>query len=157
MFRLFGKKERGSFIVSPVNGTAIDISMVNDPVFSQKMMGDGIAFELKEEKAVICAPADGVLSVLFPTGHAFGVTADNGAELLVHIGINTVESGGKGFRVLSRAQGDNVKAGDPVVEVDVKALKENYDMTTMLIVTNPNGQEIVFRKYGSVKKGDYLI
>ncbi|MBQ9154757.1 MAG: PTS glucose transporter subunit IIA, partial [Solobacterium sp.] len=101
MFRLFGKKERGSFIVSPVNGTAIDISMVNDPVFSQKMMGDGIAFELKEEKAVICAPADGVLSVLFPTGHAFGVTADNGAELLVHIGINTVESEGKGFRVLS--------------------------------------------------------
>lgn len=157
MFRLFGKKENKAFIVSPADGTAIDISKVNDPVFSQKVMGDGIAIELTDDKAVICAPADGTLSVLFPTGHAFGITTDSGIELLVHIGINTVEAEGNGFRVLAFAQGDTVKAGDPIVEVNVNTLKEKYDMTTMLIVTNPNGQEILFRKYGSVKKGDNLI
>jgi len=105
----------------------------------------------------ICAPANGNLTVLFPTGHAFGVTMKNGVELLVHIGINTVEANGDGFKVLNFKQGDEVKAGDPIVTVDFKKLGAKYDMSTMLIVTNANGQTITFRQPGDVKRGESVL
>lgn len=163
--RLFRKEEAvlpelhvgDEAIVALADGDMIDVTTVSDPVFAEKMMGDSIAFRYTGDKVVLCAPANGTLSVLFPTGHAFGVTANTGVELLVHCGVNTVEAGGDGFRLMKKKQGDAVKAGDPIVEVDLKKLSAKYDMSTMLIVTNANDQTIVFKEPGFVHRGDSVI
>lgn len=140
-------------IVALDNANQIPIESVNDTVFSSKTLGDGIAFELKQD--LITAPVNGTLSVLYPTGHAFGMTMDNGVELLCHIGINTVESKGKGFKILAK-QGDKVKAGDSLVEVDLKQLSKEYDMTTMLVITNENNKKVQFFGREKVKRGDKI-
>jgi len=167
MLGLFKKKEEaklpGAFnvddnaIVALADGEQIDVSTVPDPMFAEKMMGDSIAFKYNADKVIICAPANGTLSVLFPTGHAFGITMKNGTELLVHIGVNTVNSKGTGFKLLGKKQGDAIRAGEPVVEVDVKTLAKTYDMSTMLIVTDPADNKITFRAPGLVKRGDSVI
>ena len=144
-------------IIAIADGELIDISTVNDPVFATKVMGGGVAFKYPGNKVVLCAPANGTLSVLFPTGHAFGVTMNNGVELLVHCGIDTVSANGDGFKVLSKKQGDNVKAGDPIIEVDLDKLSKKFDMTTMLIVTNTNDKEFNFVEAQTVKRGDSVI
>lgn len=143
-------------IIAPADGEQIDIATVSDPVFAEKMMGDGIAFNFPLEKITICAPANGTLSVLFPTGHAFGVTMKNGVEVLIHIGINTVEAKGDGFSLCSKKQGDTVKAGDPIVVADFAKLSKNYEVPTMLIITNPNDQTIAFKAPGKVTLGQQV-
>lgn len=143
-------------IVALADGKLIDVAEVPDPVFAEKMMGDTAAFTYEGDKVILCAPANGTLTVLFPTGHAFGVTTNDGVELLVHCGVDTVNANGDGFRLLKKKQGDEVKAGDPIVEVDLKKLSAKYDMSTMLIVTNPNGREINFIEPGAVKRGESL-
>lgn len=160
MFSIFKKKEsvntiecKDDEIVACANGKLIPIEEVSDPAFASKMMGDGIALELHEE--TICAPCNGSLDVAYPTGHAFGITRNDGVGMIIHIGVNTVESNGKGFKVLVK-QGQTVKAGDPLVKVDLKALKEKYDMTTMLIITDPNEKEISFIDCTEVKKGQVI-
>ncbi|MBP3871517.1 MAG: PTS glucose transporter subunit IIA [Faecalicoccus sp.] len=144
-------------IVALADGELIDVSTVSDPMFAQKVMGDSIAFEYNQDKVVLCAPANGTLSVLFPTGHAFGLQMKNGVQLLVHCGVNTVETNGDGFRVLNKKQGDVVKAGEPIVEVNMKKLKPNYDMSTMLIITDAAGQDIQFKDPQTIKRGDSVI
>ncbi|MBR4456994.1 MAG: PTS glucose transporter subunit IIA [Solobacterium sp.] len=144
-------------IVAVADGEMIDVTTVPDPVFAEKMMGDSTAFRFDGEKVVLCAPANGTLSVLFPTGHAFGVTRSDGVELLVHCGVNTVEAGGDGFRLLNKKQGDTVKAGDPIVEANLKKLSAKYDMSTMLIITNPNGKEFHFLDPQPVTRGQSVI
>lgn len=144
-------------IVAPADGEQIDIGTVSDPVFAEKMMGDGIAFRFPEEKVTICAPCNGKLSVLFPTGHAFGVTMKNGVEVLVHIGIETVNAKGDGFSLAKKKQGDEVKAGDPIVTADFAKLGKTYDISTMLIITDPKDQKITFKGPQTVKKGDPVI
>lgn len=131
-------------IVALADGELIDVHTVSDPVFAEEMMGKSIAFRYTADTVVLCSPANGTLSVLFPTGHAYGITTNEGVELLVHCGINTVNAKGDGFKVLSKKQGDRVDAGDPIVEVDFKKLAKSYDMSTMLIVTNANGRDIDF-------------
>ena len=162
---LFKKKETetntlnvaDSDIVAVTDGEMIDITTVNDELFSQKLMGDGVAFKLNGDKVTLYSPVNGTLSVLFPTGHAFGVTMNDGVEILVHCGINTVESNGEGFKLLKKKQGDSVKAGDAIVEVDVKKLSQKYDMSTMVIITNANGKTITFKEPGSFKMGESII
>lgn len=119
-----------------IDKTLIDVTTVPDPVFAQKMMGDSIDFRYETDKVTLCSPANGTLSVLFPAGHAFGITMNNGVELLVHCGIDTVNANGDGFRILKKKQGDQVKAGEPIVEVNIKRLSQKFDMSTMLVVTN---------------------
>lgn len=163
MFNLFGKKKEevklpevnaaDTDITAMADGEMIDVTTVSDPVFAEKMMGESTAFRYSGDKVTLCAPANGTLSVLFPTGHAFGVTRKDGVELLVHCGINTVEANGSGFRVLNKKQGDAVRAGDPIVEADLKKLRGSYDMSTMLIVTNANGKEISFLDPRPVTRG----
>ena len=121
------------------------------------MMGDSIAFRFSEDRVTITSPADGELTALFPTGHAFGVTMKNGVELLVHIGIDTVNAKGDGFTLHKKKQGDQVKAQEAIVDVDLKKLGVHYDMSTMLIITNANGQEIHFIAPGSVRRGQSVI
>lgn len=142
-------KEETSFItddmiVSPVDGEIVEVSAVDDPVFSSKLMGESIALRIKGSKVILCAPCNGHLTAIFPTGHAYGITMNDGVEILVHCGINTVQSKGEGFKILNE-QGTFVLAGDPIIEVDVTLLSKYYDMTTLLIVTNAQGKLIHFQ------------
>lgn len=164
LFDSFKKKEvlepvnaSDTDIVALADGQLIDVTTVSDPMFAEKMMGDSVAFTYTGSKVTICSPANGKLSAMFPTGHAFGVTMKNGVELLVHIGIDTVNAKGDGFRVLGAKQDDTVRAGDPIVEVDLKKLSKKYDMPVMLIVTNANDQTITFRSPCAVKRGESVI
>lgn len=144
-------------ITAPADGEMVDITTVSDPMFADKTMGESTAFQFAGDKVVLCSPANGTLSALFPVGHAYGITMENGVELMVHCGVNTVESNGEGFRILNKKKGDLVKAGDPIVEVDLKKLSGKYDMTTMLVVTNDNGKELKFAEPGLVKKGQPIL
>ena len=159
MFTLFKKKEvfeplhkDNSEITSLGNGKLIPIESVSDPMFAEKMLGDSIAFEFSGRDVTVFAPVNGTLTVMFPTGHAFGITTDDGLEFLVHIGIDTVNSKGQGFKILNKKQGDHVEAGDPIVTVNVNALKEKYDMSTMLIVTNVNEKNVTLVREGDVTR-----
>lgn len=142
-------------IVAMADGQIIDITSVPDPVFAEQMMGKSVAFKYTQDKVVLCSPANGLLKVLFPTGHAFGVELNNGVELLVHCGIDTVNTKGDGFRIIAK-QGDEVKAGDPIVEVDIEKLSKDYDMSTILIVTDPKDREFEFIDPQAVIRGQKL-
>ena len=146
-----------SAVVAIADGELIDVHTVSDPVFAEEMMGKSVAFKYDVDKVVLCSPANGTLSVLFPTGHAFGITTAEGVELLVHCGIDTVNANGEGFKLLKKKQGDSVKAGDPIVEVDIKKLSKNYDMSTMLIITNANDKELEFVAPQKVSRGQSVI
>lgn len=150
-------REMDTAIVAMAAGELIDVSTVSDPVFAGKALGESVAFRYEGEQVTICAPADGELSVVFPTKHAFGIKMNNGVELLVHIGINTVEAQGDGFVLHNKKQGDRVYKGDEIVTVNLKKLRDSYDMATMLIVTEANGQEISFIDAGEVQKGQRVI
>ena len=159
MFRFLQKNTTPAFqdtdIVSPVDGEMIPIETVGDPVFAQKMMGDGVAFRLNGDKAEVASPINGTLSVLYPTGHAFGVTSREGVEILIHIGIDTVKSNGDGFTARKK-QGDEVRAGETIVTVDVRKLRQNYDMTTMFVITDAGGKEIRFLEPQTVTKAQII-
>lgn len=143
-----------STIVAPATGDLEDLSEVKDDIFSKKTLGDGVAIKLNDD--IIASPANGSISSLFPTGHAFGITTNEGVEILVHIGIDTVNLKGKGFKILAH-QNDRVKAGDPIVNIDRQYIKkQGYDLTTMLIITNPNNKEIKLKTTGKVNTGDKL-
>lgn len=150
---LFKKKDE---IVAIADGKVVETSSVSDPVFAQEMMGKTLVFSYDTDKVVLHAPANGTLTVLFPTGHAFGITTDGGVELLVHCGVDTVNADG-GFKVLDKKQGDRVNTGDSIVEVDLKKLKETYDMSTMLVITNPNGKTFEFVSPCDIKLGESVI
>lgn len=142
-------------IVSVSDGTLMNIENVNDKAFSQKLLGNGIAIKLKND--FVCSPANGTLETMFPTGHAFGVLTNEGVELLVHIGLDTVKAKGDGFDVLVK-QGEKVRAGQPIVRVDrAKLEKAGYDLTTMLVITNANNQEIDLKESGNVNVGTLLV
>lgn len=141
-------------LVAVADGNMIAIETVNDETFASKMLGAGIAFVL--ESGTIAAPCAGTLSVVADTGHAFGVTRPDGVETLVHIGINTVELNGEGFQVLAKA-GDVVKAGTPIIKVDLAKLQQKgYDMTTMLIIVDKKDKDISFKALGAVRSGEQI-
>ena len=150
-------KEIDTAIVAMAEGELIDVSTVSDPVFAGKALGESVAFRYDGDQVTICAPAAGELSVVFPTGHAFGIRMNNGVELLVHIGINTVEVQGDGFDLCNKKQGDRVSRGDEIVSVNLKKLRDSYDMATMLIVTDANSQNISFINPGEVQKGQLIV
>ena len=119
---------------SPIVGEVVALSDVNDPVFSSGVMGQGIA--VKPSKGVVYAPADAEIAIAFPTGHAYGLKTDNGAEILIHVGIDTVSLNGEGFEA-KVSQGDRVRAGDIIGTFDSEVIAANgLDDTTMVIITN---------------------
>lgn len=144
-------------IIACCSGKLIDATTLPDPVFAQKMLGKTCAIAPREDTITVYSPSDGSVSALFPTGHAFGITRPDGVEILVHIGINTVEAHGEGLRVLDVRQGDTVKAGKPMVEVDVKKLSQTYNMSIMTIITDAQQQSISFKTSGSIHQGDSII
>ena len=143
-------------IISPIVGQAVALENVNDPVFSSGAMGQGIA--VKPSEGVVYAPADAEVTIAFATGHAFGLKTANGAEILIHVGIDTVSMNGDGFEK-KVAQGDKVKAGDVLGTFDsAKIATAGLDDTTMVIVTNTADYASVTPvATGAVAKGDAII
>lgn len=138
MFGLFkkNKKEEALNFVAPISGKAIDLSEVPDPVFAQKMAGDGLGIDSTGD--TIVAPCDGELTLVFKTKHAFAMTLNNGIELLVHIGIETVSLNGEGFEQLAE-QGTKVKAGTPIIKIDRELIKsKGLSLVTPVLITNPD-------------------
>ena len=143
-------------LVTPIVGDVVALADVNDPVFSSGAMGQGIA--VKPSQGVVYAPADAEVSIAFPTGHAFGLKTTDGAEVLIHVGIDTVTMNGEGFEA-KVAQGDKVKAGDVLGTFDSNRIAAaGLDDTTMVIVTNTADYASVAPvATGSVAKGDAVI
>ena len=143
-------------LVTPIVGDVVALADVNDPVFSSGAMGQGIA--VKPSQGVVYAPADAEVSIAFATGHAFGLKTADGAEVLIHVGIDTVTMNGDGFEA-KVAQGDKVKAGDVLGTFDSnKIAAAGLDDTTMVIVTNTADYASVAPvATGSVAKGDAVI
>ncbi len=133
---MFFKKDKT--IVAVANGKSVDITTVNDDAFSSKMLGDGIGIIPSDGKVV--SPIEGIITMIFPTKHAFSVKSKEGVELLIHIGIDTVSLEGQGFT--SRAtDGQKVKKGDTIIEVDLDLLQnKNIDTTIMVIITETTGK-----------------
>lgn len=139
---------RNSVLVAPVTGRCVDLSTVPDEMFSTRAMGDGVAFVYDGD--TIVAPCNGEISVVAETNHAVGLTTDDGMELLIHIGVDTVALKGKGFQALVKT-GDKVKVGTPLLKVDRKFLDEQgINLITSMVVTNED--ELAENKIGQVDR-----
>jgi PTS system beta-glucosides-specific IIC component len=147
---------KGGTIAAPVSGKVIALSDVADEAFSSGALGQGLAIEPSEGK--IYAPLDGEISTFFPTGHAVGITGDNGAEILIHVGMDTVELNGKGFTP-KKKQGDKVKKGDLLLEVDLESVKAAGKPTvTPVIVTNSDDfADVIPAEPGNIIRGQDVI
>ena len=121
-------------IASPLKGTVIRLEEVEDAAFSSGALGKGAA--ILPEEGVLYAPADGMITAMFPTGHAIGMISNSGAEILMHIGMDTVQLEGRGFKPLIQP-GDKVKKGQKLLEFDMDLIKEaGYSLTTPVLITN---------------------
>ena len=143
-------------IYAPCKGEVVELKDVKDEVFSSGAMGKGVAIKPSEGK--IYAPCDGKISVFFPTGHAIGIVADNGAEVLIHVGMDTVNLKGKGFTPKAK-EGDEVKKGQLLLEVDLEEVKKaNLSTITPVIITNTaDMKDVVPTVTKQANVGDTLI
>lgn len=158
MFHIFKGdtlKENKFELVSPIKGKCIPIEDVKDSVFASKVMGDGFAVEPSSN--LIVSPADGEVVMIPNSGHAVGIKTKSGVEILVHIGVDTVNLNGKGFQVLT-AVGRRVKAGMPLIRFDADFMEQNHiDMTTTVIFTRGYNKEVNLSCYGKeVEAGEVL-
>lgn len=154
--KMFGGKDDKKVILAPVEGKAVSLKEVNDPTFSQEILGKGVA--VIPSKGRVVAPADGVVSVFFETKHAVSITADNGAEIIVHVGLDTVNLKGEHYTAYKK-QGDKVKAGELLLEFDMEAIKAaGYDVITPVIICNtPDYPNMVCHTGADVKELDPII
>lgn len=152
MFNLFKKEEFK--IVSPADGQLVELSKVPDEMFAQKLMGDGFAVQIAND--VIVAPISGEVTAVFPTGHAVGIKNKDGVECIVHIGLDTVNLNGEGFKTLVKV-GNHVKAGKEIVEVNKDDLEaKGYNLITMTVF--PSGYSESFElKEREVVRGETLV
>ncbi len=153
---LFAPKEETITIFAPFSGTVVPLGEVGDPVFADEILGPGIA--INPDTGELYAPVDGEISTLFETGHAVGITTAEGLDLLIHIGIDTVELKGEGFTV-ETALNQKVAKGEPLLKADLATIEKlERDTITPIIITNIddfNGLEILAS--GEVKVGDPLL
>jgi beta-glucoside PTS system EIICBA component len=142
-------------LVSPLNGKVLALSEIEDAAFSSGALGHGVAIEPSEGK--LLAPVSGTVSVLFPTNHAIGITTDSGAEILMHIGMDTVQLEGKYFTAHT-TQGEYVKKGQLLIEFDIEQIKKaGKPLTTPVVVTNHKEYSLVLTNQKQVKTGSQLI
>lgn len=145
MFK-FLKSKKESIIYSPMKGEIVDITEVPDKVFSEKMTGDGVA--IKPTDGIVTSPVKGKVQHIFPTNHAIGIISGEGAEILIHIGLNTVELKGEGFEKFVNI-GDEIEVGDKLIEVDLELLKKrNLPTITPIIITNTDNYKKIEKKLG---------
>jgi PTS system glucose-specific IIA component len=151
--KLFGKKTREENITAPLTGRIFSLENVPDPVFSQKMMGEGFAIEPTNGEVV--APIDGEIVQLFHTKHAIGLKTENGAEIIIHVGLETVAMEGEGFTAHVK-EGSKVKKGDKLLTVDLEKVREKAKSTvTPVVVTNSaDSEKISLVATDSVIKGE---
>ena len=149
-------KKADNNIYAPVEGETVELTKVEDQVFSSLAMGNGIA--INPSKGEVKAPLDGEVTVLFPTGHAIGIKGDNGAEILIHVGMDTVTLNGEGFDVKVK-QGDHVKKGQVLVNFDIDFIKsKNLSTITPVVVTNTSSlKEVKPHDVGKVTNDDVII
>ncbi len=155
--KLFGKKEevKSVDIFAPLSGAAVSLETVPDPVFAEKMMGDGIAIEPTE--GIIVSPVKGEVLQVFPTKHAVGLKAENGAEILIHIGLETVSMNGEGFEA-HVSEGSKVEVGDQLVTFDMNLVKEKAKSTiTPVIITNSDQVTIEKQLSSSVQRASNVV
>ena len=144
MFDFFKKKDNALILYRPVEGKVIDISDVEDDMFAGKMMGDGVAIE--PESNDIFSPCDGKILLVPKTLHAVALVSSNGVEILIHIGIDTVELKGQGFTSHVNA-GDMVKRGDKLISFDREyIIREGKPLTTPIVITNAEDKAIEIKK-----------
>ena len=130
----FDPSEADLFIYSPIEGEAVSMTKVNDEVFSSMALGNGIA--IIPEKGEVVAPEDCTVTLIYPTLHALGLMLDNGVEMIIHVGINTVQLEGKHFEKFVE-EGSHIKKGTKILSFDIDALKkEGYDTIVPIIVSN---------------------
>lgn len=157
MFNLFGKKQAKKHMIgSPVKGKAVSISEVSDPTFAQEILGKGIAVIPEEGK--IYAPADGQVGLVFDTLHAVSLTTEYGAEILIHVGLDTVKLNGQYFEAHVKA-GDKIKKGDLLLTVDFEGIKSaGYDVITPMLICNTDNYASVEALSGkNVSAGDDVL
>lgn len=148
------KDEKDNIVYAPVSGEIVKLDNVNDPVFSKKMMGDGIAIVPNSKK--IYSPISGIVSMIFPTKHAVGITNGNGVGVILHIGIETVNLNGNGFD-LKVSQGQKVRAGELLMNIDLDFISSKYDPTTMIVFDSGDSIGITTLKEGFCQAGDSLL
>lgn len=152
----FKKKENEKFIIySPLNGKVINIKEVKDPAFNEEILGRGVA--IVPTDGTLYAPCDGKISNLIETSHAVGLTTDFGAEVLMHIGFDTVKLKGKYFKAYVN-EGDKVKKGDKLIEFDIEKIKDNaFDITTPIVICNYEKFNNLSYNLSETKVGDTII
>lgn len=142
-------------IYAPISGKIVDIETVPDPVFSEKIVGNGIAIDPKGDK--ILSPIDGTIGKIFETNHAFSIESPQGLEIFVHFGIGTVELRGVGFKRLAE-EGQEVKSGDPILSFDLPYLKQHVDsVLTPVLLANMEDVQGLDKRHGNVEAGKDVI
>ena len=156
--KLFGKKDNSPKevkIYAPLSGEIVNIEDVPDVVFSEKIVGDGIA--IKPAGDTIVAPVNGTIGKIFETNHAFSIESEEGVELFVHFGIDTVELKGEGFTRLAE-EGQTVKAGDPIIKFDLAFLTEKAkSVLTPVVISNMEEISNLQKLSGEVVKGESVV
>lgn len=157
LFNKWKKKEElyPYSISTPVSGEVVDVKDTNDPVFNIEALGKGVGIHATSNQ--ILAPIGGEIITFFPTKHAIGIKTDNGVEILIHVGVDTVELNGKYFTA-KKKQGDKVNRGDVLLEVDFEAIKvAGYDNTVLMVVTNSAQYSKIDLNLGTKQSNDIVI
>ena len=151
--KLFQKSQ--TRIYSPVKGTIVELSTVKDETFAQEILGKGVAIIPSDGK--FYAPASGTLETMFRTGHAYSIITSEDVEMLVHIGFDTVKLAGEHFTVHA-TEGQKVRKGDLLVEADLEKIKAaGYDVTTPIIILDPDSYSDIIKSEGDVNPGDPIL
>lgn len=154
--KLFGKKEEPKMeLVAPLAGEAVSISQVNDPTFSDEILGKGLA--IRPTGNEVFAPCDGKIEMMFDTGHAVSMTSNDGIEILIHVGLETVNLKGKHYQVHA-ANSDQVKKGQKLISFDREAIAaEGYDVITPIVICNSGQFTAIEPHTGTVSVGDVVL
>ena len=153
MFGFLKRKVRD--VYAPVDGQVVTLESVDDEVFSQKLVGDGMA--VIPMSNIFTAPIDGVVTKIFTTNHAYSIKSNQDLEVMVHIGLETVALEGKGFTRIAN-EGDEVKAGDNIIEVDLEYIKEHAkDIITPIIILDKSDVTQIDKKLNIVNSGDIIM
>jgi glucose-specific phosphotransferase system IIA component len=143
-------------VLAPISGRAVPLAEVPDEVFAEGMAGQGCAI-VPEASGEAVAPVSGILVKLFEGGHAFGIATDGGIEMIVHLGLDTIELRGRGFERIA-TEGDRVEAGQPIVRFDLEEIRAgDYDPVTPVLVTNDEDHPVTGVRTGEIQAGELLF